>query len=108
MFEIYQDKAGEFRFRLVAKNGETVLASEGYKTKASCKKGIQSVIKNIQREGGVEFKEAKNGKAFFNVKSTNGQVVGSSQMYATMRGAKCGVRSVKTNALKMEISDTTK
>ena len=45
-FEIYKDKAGEFRFRLKAKNGEIILASEGYVTKANCKKGVESVIKN--------------------------------------------------------------
>jgi len=45
-FEIYKDKAGEFRFRLKATNGEIILASEGYKAKASCKNGIASVQKN--------------------------------------------------------------
>ena len=45
-FEIYIDKAGEFRFRLKASNGEIILASEGYKAKASCKNGIESVVKN--------------------------------------------------------------
>ena len=49
-FEIYNDKAGEFRFRLKARNGEIVLASEGYKTKASCEKGIESVRKNAPAE----------------------------------------------------------
>ena len=45
-FEIYTDKAGEFRFRLTARNGENILASEGYKAKASCQNGIESVRKN--------------------------------------------------------------
>ena len=45
-FEIYADKSGEFRFRLKAKNGEIILASEGYKTKSGCKNGINSVKKN--------------------------------------------------------------
>ena len=45
-FEIYEDKAGEFRFRLKATNGEPILASEGYTTKAGCKNGVESVIKN--------------------------------------------------------------
>jgi len=45
-FEMYVDKGGEFRFRLNAKNGENILASEGYKTKASCLNGIESVKKN--------------------------------------------------------------
>ncbi len=49
-FEIYTDKAGEYRFRLKARNGEIILASEGYKTKASCENGIESVRKNAPAE----------------------------------------------------------
>ena len=45
-YEVYQDKAGEYRFRLKAKNGQNIGKSEGYKTKASCRNGIESVGKN--------------------------------------------------------------
>jgi uncharacterized protein YegP (UPF0339 family) len=45
-YEIYTDKAGEFRFRLKARNGEIIAVSEGYKAKASCLNGIESVKKN--------------------------------------------------------------
>ena len=45
-FEIYTDKAGEFRFRLKATNGQIIAVSEGYKAMASCKNGIESVKKN--------------------------------------------------------------
>ncbi|MCH5270674.1 MAG: YegP family protein [Lachnospiraceae bacterium] len=45
-FEIYADKAGEFRFRLKATNGQIIAVSEGYKALASCKNGIESVKKN--------------------------------------------------------------
>lgn len=45
-FEIYLDKAGEYRFRLKATNGEIILSSEGYKAKKSCENGIESVRKN--------------------------------------------------------------
>lgn len=57
-FEVYTDKAGEFRFRLNAKNGENILASEGYKSKESCMKGIASVQKNAP-EAEVVVAEAK-------------------------------------------------
>ena len=53
-FEIYTDKAGEFRFRLKARNGEIILASEGYKAKASCENGIESVRKNAPEAEIVE------------------------------------------------------
>ncbi len=45
-YEIYKDKGGEFRFRLKARNGEVIAASEGYKTKQSCENGIDSVRRN--------------------------------------------------------------
>ena len=45
-FEMYTDKAGEFRFRLKATNGQVIAVSEGYKAKASCENGIASVQKN--------------------------------------------------------------
>lgn len=45
-YEIYLDKAGEYRFRLKASNGENIAASEGYTRKESCKKGIESIAKN--------------------------------------------------------------
>ena len=45
-FEIYTDKAGEFRFRLKARNGQIIGVSEGYKKMASCANGIESVRKN--------------------------------------------------------------
>ena len=45
-FEIYNDKAGEFRFRLKATNGQIIAVSEGYTTHANCVNGIESVKKN--------------------------------------------------------------
>ena len=45
-FEVYTDKAGEFRFRLKATNGQIIAVSEGYKAIASCMNGIASVVKN--------------------------------------------------------------
>ena len=45
-FEVYEDKGGEFRFRLKATNGQVIATSEGYKAKTSCLNGIESVKKN--------------------------------------------------------------
>lgn len=45
-FEIYQDKAGEYRFRLKATNGQVIAVSEGYTTLANCENGVESVKKN--------------------------------------------------------------
>ena len=97
-FAVYKDKAGEFRFRLKAANGQNILASEGYKTKASCKNGIKSVQKNAASESGFQLKEAKNGKFYFTLDARNGEVIGSSQMYASNATRRKGIMSVMANA----------
>ena len=55
-FEIYKDKAGEFRFRLKAPNGRIIAVSEGYKAMAGCMNGIESVRKNCL-DAKIEIKE---------------------------------------------------
>ena len=102
-FEIYTDKKGEFRFRLKASNGQAILASEGYKAKASCTNGIESVRKNSQDDGKFERLESKSGKPYFNLKATNGQVIGNSEMYESVSGMENGIASVKKNAPNAEI-----
>ncbi len=56
-FEVYADKAGEFRFRLKARNGEIIAVGEGYKAKDSCLNGIDSVRRNAP-DASVEKLEA--------------------------------------------------
>ena len=98
-FVVTVRKNGEFQFNLKATNGQVVLTSEGYNTKAACLNGIESVRKNGPVEDRFEVKVAKNGKPFFNLKATNGQVIGSSQMYASERTMKAGIASVMRNAV---------
>ena len=97
-FVVTVRKNGEFQFNLKATNGQVILTSEGYTTKAACLNGIESVRKNGPVEERYEIKVAKNGKPFFNLKATNGQVIGSSQMYASERTMKAGIASVMRNA----------
>lgn len=104
-FEIYKDKGGEFRFRLKAGNGQTILASEGYKAKTSCKKGIESVRKNSQMDGRFERKETKSGKPMFNLKAANGQVIGTSETYESNSACENGVKSVMKNAPDAKVDD---
>lgn len=53
-YEVYTDKAGEYRFRLKARNGEIIATGEGYKSKASCLNGIESIKKNAPEAEVVE------------------------------------------------------
>lgn len=97
-FEIYTDKAGEFRFRLKASNGQTILASEGYKAKSGCTNGIESVKKNASNDSNYERKSTNSGKFMFNLKAANSQIIGTSESYETAAARDNGIESVKNNA----------
>ena len=102
-FVITTRKNGEFQFNLKATNGQVILTSEGYATKSACLNGVESVRKNASNEARYEVKVAKNGKPYFNLKATNGQVVGVSQMYASETTMKAGIASVMRNAPEAQV-----
>ena len=106
-FEIKTRKNGEFQFNLKATNGQVILTSEGYKTKSSCLNGIESVKKNCKDQKRFETKVATNGKPYFNLMAGNGQIIGSSQMYASQATMKNGIASVRKNAPEAPIVDLT-
>ena len=106
-FEVYKDKAGEFRFRLKAANGQNILASEGYVEKASCMNGIESVQRNSQDPGRFVCKTSDSGKISFSLTATNGQVIGVSQSYESESGCDNGMKSVAESAPGAEVVDLT-
>ncbi len=91
-------KDGKHYFSLKAGNGEIILQSQGYASAKSRDNGIESVRRNSQEPARFQKKEAKNGKFFFTLNATNGQVIGKSQMYKTARGRDNGIASVARNA----------
>ncbi len=97
-FQVKTGKDGQFYFNLTAKNGQVILASEGYKSKDSCENGITSVKKNSQDDNRFERKTAKDGQLFFSLKSTNGQEIGKSEMYKSKESLENGIKSVMANA----------
>lgn len=104
-FEIYKDKADEFRFRLKAGNGEIILASQGYNAKSGCTNGIESVKNHAPDDGNYERKDTEAGKFMFNLKASNGQVIGTSQSYTSASGCDNGIESVKRSAPEAVIDD---
>lgn len=107
-FEIYQSPGNnEYYFRLKAGNGENVLASEGYKQKSSAENGVESVKRNSGDEDNFEKKTSSNGKFYFNLKATNGQVIGTSQMYASESGRDNGIGAVGRAAEGADVVDLT-
>lgn len=106
-FIVTKSSNGEHRFKLNASNGETILVSEGYSSKAACTNGIDSVKTNASHDERYEKKISTNSKYYFNLKSTNGQVIGTSQMYESSSGRDNGIISVKNNAPTATIDDQT-
>ncbi|MFC3563443.1 YegP family protein [Pedobacter jamesrossensis] len=106
-FVISKRKNGEFQFNLAAGNGQVILSSEGYSAKSSCENGIESVRKNSQDDSKFDKKTSSSGKAYFNLKATNGQIIGSSEMYESETSRDNGIASVQTNAPDASIDDQT-
>ncbi|MCD2423612.1 YegP family protein [Niabella pedocola] len=106
-FVITKRTNGEFQFNLKAGNGQVILTSEGYTTKAACDNGIDSVKKNAPEDDNFERKTSSNGKPFFNLKAGNGQVIGKSELYESEAARENGIESVKKNAPDADIADET-
>jgi len=97
-FVIKTGSNGQYYFSLKADNGEKILASEGYTTKASCQNGIDAVKANAKADSNYDRRNATNGKYYFTLKASNGQIIGTSEMYDSSSGRDNGIESVKSNA----------
>ncbi|MCP9751259.1 YegP family protein [Ferruginibacter sp. HRS2-29] len=97
-FVIKKGTNSQYYFSLKAENGQKILSSEGYTTKSACEGGIESVKANAKDDSKYEKKSSSNGKYYFNLKASNGQIIGTSEMYETSAGRDNGIESVKSNA----------
>ena len=104
-FVVTQRANGDFQFNLKAGNGQVILSSQGYAAKPSCLNGIESVRKNSQDDERLERKVSANGKPFFNLTATNGQIIGNSEMYESEAARDNGIESVKKNAPDAEVTE---
>ena len=86
-----------FSFAFIDGAGKTVVRSENYKARKSALNGIESVKKNCQDDNRYEMKESKNGKFYFNVKASNGQIVGTSMMYASEADRAAAIAELKSD-----------
>jgi uncharacterized protein len=96
---------GEFQFNLHAENDEIILTSEGYTTKSSCKNGIQSVQHHASEDELYEQNTSADNQFYFNLKASNGQVIGTSEMYETQEACDQGVQAVKQQAVEASTDD---
>lgn len=106
-FELKKGRGGTYSFNLKAANGQVILTSQSYKSKAAAKNGIKSVCANCNKTSFFEKKTSKKGQPYFVLLAANKQVIGKSQMYASKKSMMNGIASVKKNAAKSAIKDLT-
>lgn len=106
-FIIEKSRNGKFKWVLTGRNGEVVLSSQMYNSKASCKNGIESVRKNCSTPSRYEKLKTRNGKHYFNLKARNGLIIGTSQMYQSGSGSSNGCKSIERNGKIARIDDLT-
>jgi len=95
-FQTFVGMDGQHYFNLVAANGQNVLRSEGYKTAAGADSAIASVVSN-----GIDYQsyrqlQAKNGEWYFNIVAGNGEIIATSETYATKSNATRAAKTVRT------------
>ena len=90
-------KDDESYFNLKAINGQIILTSLMYTSKTDCFNGIEYVRENCQNDDMYERKLSSNNKPYFNLKTSDGQIIGKSQMYESQEGMEKGIASVKHN-----------
>ena len=100
---IIKTTATGIKFDLKAGNGQVILTSEVYTTKAACQNGIDSVKKNASDDAKYERKDSTNAKPMFNLKAGNGQIIGTSELYESVAAREKGIESVKKNAPDAEV-----
>ena len=106
-FELQTSANGKFHFNLKAGNGQIILSSELYETRAAAENGIESVKKNGGDDARFEKRTSAKGDPYFVLKASNGQEIGRSEMYTSQAALENGIESVKTNAPDASIADAT-
>jgi uncharacterized protein len=106
-FEVKTAKSGQTHFNLLAGNGQIILQSEMYESKASAMNGIESIKKNAGNPDRFERLVSKSSKPYFVIKAGNHQVIGQSQQYESESGRDNGIESVMKNAPGADIVDLT-
>lgn len=116
-FVITNAKTG-IKFNLKANNGEIIATSEVYKSEASCRKGIASVIKNapiaaledqtvegfkVEKNPKFEVYADKRGEFRFRLKATNGQIIATGEGYKQKSSCLNGIESIRKNAADAKI-----
>lgn len=105
-FVIRRRRNGEYQFDLIADNGQIILASEGYITLDACKNGIESVKKNAPILARYDKLISSNGRYYFNLKASNGQIIGTSASYDSLPDRDESLEGVMSEVISASIEES--
>lgn len=95
VFQTFVGEDGQWYFHLLAGNGQRVLQSEGYVSRAGCENGVESVKENGVDPGQYDLLESIDAEWYFNVVAKNYEIVGTSETYVTRSNAERGMDTVQ-------------
>ncbi|MFM9947377.1 MAG: YegP family protein [Saprospiraceae bacterium] len=104
-YVLFKGENDEFYFNLTARNGEILLSSEGYASRAGALNGIESVRKNAANAQLFEKRVSEDGQHYFVLKARNHQIIGDSETYSTEEARDNGINSVMRLAPAAPIED---
>ena len=104
-FMINKAKDGQNYFNLKSPEGHTILKSEMYTTRTACNNGIESVRRNCDDDSKYERKVSSDNRYYFNLKATNGQIIGTSDMHGSKESMEEAIEIVKIQGKTMYIED---
>lgn len=98
-------KGAKHSFNLKAANHQVVLTSQTYESKGAAEKGIESVQKHGGDDANFERKTSTSKQPYFVLKASNGQIIGTSEMYESEAARDNGIKSVQANSSSTEVKD---
>ncbi|RZJ77430.1 MAG: DUF1508 domain-containing protein [Flavobacterium sp.] len=87
-----------YQYKLTAKNGQIILLAQGYKSIEDCESVIGLVRMNVQIDGLIDRKIAKNKLFYFEIKTGNGKIIGTSGIYSSIFTRESGIQAVRKYA----------
>jgi uncharacterized protein len=106
-FTIYTASSNLYYFRLTTNNGQVLLTSEGYHSKAGCSNGVETVRIIGKAEKNYERKTASNGMYYFYIKAMAGQTLGTSEMYGAVTARDNAINAVQSIVADAMVNDET-
>lgn len=99
---ILNTSGDEFLFNLHAENGEIVLTSERYRSRASALEGIEAVRRAAAHD--ARYQPGESGLHFV-LRADNGEVIGTSETYSGPQAMHGGMRAVREAAASATVEE---